>query len=379
MSPSVEYLVVSLILVVTVLTFSTQLLPSMLVRTAYVSETTLQTEAEKIVDQLLLNPGDPPDWGVNAVCPSDIRVLGLASSQGGPYELDANKLIRIYESSVGNLTGFSQLDLDSVAKLLGIYGKYGFSIRITPVLNVSVRARSENSYEVSVKTHEQLPVANAKVRGLLIVPRVEGNAVIYYVEEAEAYTGYDGRVLLNLTTGVEGVGRVLSVYVDFYGIKNVAITEISGSTGYGVIVGNSLYVGHIEGVLNETGVSKRGGGAIHLRPEALVIITPESIDDIILTEGKLLPITPNLVSARPYYKFELEGVERGVVAVLFVVKNQGRYMLVVAKCVYNNLQVGVPLISTSHAARGVHVRRIVNISGFYYYFDFTLWRVVEEG
>ena len=75
--------------------------------------------------------------------------------------------------------------------------------------------------------------------------------------------------------------------------------------------------------------------------------------------------------------FEIESLERRALMAIFVVKNRGEYRLTVAYRVPLTFKVGVPLITTSPIARGVHLRRIVSVDGYLYYLDMTMWRVIE--
>jgi len=383
-SPVMEYVVAAVLLSITLLAATTHFMPGLLRQVMYTYEGQLQVEAQKIVDQLLLSPGDPPDWGLSATYPDDVKALGLALAGGKPYELDPNKLVRIYECGLEDLSGLTLVSSRDMEEILGIHGRYAFSIRLTPVLNVSITKLSDQSYEVRVATSDGVPVPNAKVTGILVSAYLDDmdlddayDTVFYSETSYEAVSGYDGRAILRLqeNSGDDTpIASLVVVYVDFYGIKTVAYYE-EGVVTLGVILGNDLYVGHVEEFFNRTG--KRGGGAIHLYPAAAVI-TPVSVEPLILSRCRLLPITPP-GSARTYYRFTLEGLEDDAVMVAFLVKNRGEYRVAVAHKVYQALEIGSPNLSGSPVPRGVHIRRIVNVGGYLYYFDFTMWRTVEEG
>ena len=383
---STEYMVAALLTILLVFTAVSTFIPNALTRSTYISESQLRIEAEKIVNQLLLNPGDPPNWGVSTTNSSEVKVLGLALQGGRPYELDINKIIRMYENILNEFSDKEQMDFESVCRLLGLYGNYSLSIKLTPVLNITVQKLSSNIYEVTVKTHDNLPVTNAVVNAVRITAYMNCcHNMVTYIEDPiyPTYTDHNGKATLEFTQQSGELSSVVVVYVDFYGVKTV-FSYVEGSSTYGVIIGNDLYVGHIDDDFNPENMTTRkgrprnpGGGAIHLSPAAL-IVTPTGLEPTMLYEGRLLPITPE-GGARPYYKFELEGLEDDAVMVLFVIKNRGEYKLVVAQRAYNNLDLGMPTPTSGLVARGVHIRRTVTISGFLYYFDLTLWRVVEDG
>jgi len=381
-----EYVFSALIIVLLVSLTLTYFIPVSLNRVTYLSEGQLQIEAEKIMNQLLLNPGDPPDWGVSVTSIDSLKSFGFALKGADAYSLDINKLVRVFEPNLSEFTNLTSISLNDILNVLGLYGVYGLSIKLTPVLNVSIQKSSDFIYEVYVKTYDDMPVINARIKAIHVNVYVSGNTEITYLEDVveNVYTDYDGKAILNFTQvdSNGAIGGFLVVYVDFYGLSTV-YSFFEGETSFGVIIGNTLYVGHLDEDFNPQNITTKkvkpnnpGGGAIHLCPAALAV-TPKALEPTVLFDGKLLPITPQ-GGARPYYKFELDGLDNDTVALFFVVKNRGSYNICVARRSYNGIEIG--LIDYSRRglmARGVHLRRVVSISGYLYYFDLTLWRLVE--
>jgi len=381
-----EYVFSALIIVLLVSLTLTYFIPVSLNRVTYLSEGQLQIEAEKIMNQLLLNPGDPPDWGVSVTSIDSLKSFGFALKGANAYSLDINKLVRVFEPNLSEFTNLTSISLNDILNVLGLYGVYGLSIKLTPVLNVSIQKSSDFIYEVYVKTYDDMPVINARIKAIHVNVYVSGNTEITYLEDVveNVYTDYDGKAILNFTQvdSNGAIGGFLVVYVDFYGLSTV-YSFFEGETSFGVIIGNTLYVGHLDEDFNPQNITTKkvkpnnpGGGAIHLCPAALAV-TPKALEPTVLFDGKLLPITPQ-GGARPYYKFELDGLDNDTVALFFVVKNRGSYNICVARRSYNGIEIG--LIDYSRRglmARGVHLRRVVSISGYLYYFDLTLWRLVE--
>jgi len=381
-----EYVFSALIIVLLVSLTLTYFIPVSLNRVTYLSEGQLQIEAEKIMNQLLLNPGDPPDWGVSVTSIDSLKSFGFALKGADAYSLDINKLVRVFEPNLSEFTNLTSISLNDILNVLGLYGVYGLSIKLTPVLNVSIQKSSDFIYEVYVKTYDDMPVINARIKAVHVNVYVSGNTEITYLEDVveNVYTDYDGKAILNFTQvdSNGAIGGFLVVYVDFYGLSTV-YSFFEGETSFGVIIGNTLYVGHLDEDFNPQNITTKkvkpnnpGGGAIHLCPAALAV-TPKALEPTVLFDGKLLPITPQ-GGARPYYKFELDGLDNDTVALFFVVKNRGSYNICVARRSYNGIEIG--LIDYSRRglmARGVHLRRVVSISGYLYYFDLTLWRLVE--
>jgi len=381
-----EYVFSALITVLLISSTLMYFIPVSLNRATYLSEGQLQIEAEKIMNQLLLNPGDPPDWGVSATSIDSLKSFGFALKGADAYSLDINKLVRVFEPNLSEFTNLTSISLNDILNVLGLYGVYGLSIKLTPVLNVSIQKSSNFIYEVYVKTYDDLPVINARIKAIHVNVYVSGNTEITYLEDVveNVYTDYDGRAILNFTQvdSNGAIGGFLVVYVDFYGLSTV-YSLFEGETSFGVIIGNTLYIGHLDEDFDpQTIITKKGkpnypgGGAIHLCPAALAV-TPKALEPTVLFDGKLLPITPQ-GGARPYYKFELNGLDDDTVALFFVVKNRGSYRLCVARRSYNGIEIGfIDGSGRGLMARGVHLRRVVSVSGYLYYFDLTLWRLVE--
>ena len=87
--------------------------------TSTISQDDLQAKAEEVLNKILLSPGDPPDWGTNPEVTDDtLKDFGLALAGGKPYELDMNKLRRLFDEDLPELTGLSLISLDRVYELL---------------------------------------------------------------------------------------------------------------------------------------------------------------------------------------------------------------------------------------------------------------------
>jgi len=120
------------------------------------------TTADKVLDILLLSPGDPPDWGDNVS--EDPVSLGLADQNSLRSQvLDPRKVARLH----GNSSGY--ISPTKARTLLGLRRTYHFSLTMRPVLNV----------EVSGNGTFVFTVRNSK--GLL-APNV--NITAYYVPES---------------------------------------------------------------------------------------------------------------------------------------------------------------------------------------------------
>jgi hypothetical protein len=130
----------------------------------------LATKCSDTLDNILLNPGIPPNWGQTSTSPAG---FGLQDPEFTEYRLSPFSLMRL-NSSVGKpvfysktglnysntTTGFGQslltpynetIDSKTAASLMGINGSYEFSLTLTPTVNVSFNETQLNPLKVDVK------------------------------------------------------------------------------------------------------------------------------------------------------------------------------------------------------------------------------------
>src|SRR4030042_3461473 len=117
------------------------------------------TKCSDVLDSMLLNPGNPSDWGENNNTPTS---FGVQDPEFTQYQLSPFSLMRLasstgdnviydktspYEYYRGTTMGFgksllmpsaSTVNYSLVLKLLGINNTYGFQLTLTPIVAVSV-------------------------------------------------------------------------------------------------------------------------------------------------------------------------------------------------------------------------------------------------
>jgi hypothetical protein len=149
----------------------------------------LKNTAVNVFDALLLDPGEPLNWGSNQLWSAEsVNRFGLAdSTHSGFYVLDPDKVQRL---KIGNPLG--EITNDEVKELLGLDG-YGFNLRIIPPFNVTntngkkidgnnspINAALLNqgncSYELKVSFLDGRPIPNADVKTLMMY--TDGSEVI---------------------------------------------------------------------------------------------------------------------------------------------------------------------------------------------------------
>jgi len=141
----------------------------------------LRNTAVNVFDSILLNPGDPIDWGsTQDFSVENINAFGLAKYQNSHfYILDPDKVQRLKS---GNPLG--EITNEEAKELLNLDG-YGFTLRIIPPFNVTnvdgTKITTENSpidtslldvkechYNVKVSFLDGRPIPYAAVQSLVV-------------------------------------------------------------------------------------------------------------------------------------------------------------------------------------------------------------------
>jgi len=159
----------------------------------------LATKCSDLLDNMLLSPGNPLDWGKQNGTPTS---FGLQDPEFTQYRLSPFSLMRlnysegapVYYSKTGqwysNLTmGFGQsllvpfteaINYSTAAKLLGINGTYGFSLTITPIITVSISEIQPNPLKLAVNVKGAgFPLANANISYCFITVEATGGEQSY--------------------------------------------------------------------------------------------------------------------------------------------------------------------------------------------------------
>jgi len=144
------------------------------------------TIAEKILDMILLSPGDPPNWGEYI---TDPIFLGLATQNSlKEYVLDASKVTRISEDSDYYISP------GKARSLLGLSQNYQFSLKITPVFIIDINSEGNGNFILTLTNNKGSPITNVNITGYYIPKSfVPGT---YYPSESKI-SGIDGKCTLN--------------------------------------------------------------------------------------------------------------------------------------------------------------------------------------
>ncbi|MEM0253076.1 MAG: hypothetical protein QXK78_00710 [Candidatus Bathyarchaeia archaeon] len=252
-----EYLLAAVVIVVMLVASSTMVLTFSNPIINVSEKEQLKVAAQKLITQILLNPGDPPEWGVDInVKAQNLTSFGLAKSGESTrdaYVLDAHKISRL---TLPKDSPF-YISPSKVLELLNIEKEYGFALEFYPVLTISIKKVSESLYEVFVASKEDgLPLWNAKVYARVYYYN-ESSGEIEGSPQVNEVTRIDGKC--TLTFNINSNKKILILLVDYYGIRVIHVSNISGANAKrAYLIGNHLhgapsYSNPIEVMINNIG------------------------------------------------------------------------------------------------------------------------------
>ena len=213
----------------------------------YQGHRTVATKCSDLIDNMLLNSGNPGNWGQTNSTPTG---FGLQDPEFTQYQLSSFSLMRLDSSLADHVyfkepntfytkttTGFgsslliplaSAINYSLALKLLGINNTYGFQLELTPVITVDITEnQASNPLNLSLSvTGTGFPLANASINTCLILVSLPAN-------EGE----YPSFTLQNRTVTADEKG---STFVEFPDVTNstqsyafIAYAHLGGLLGVG--------------------------------------------------------------------------------------------------------------------------------------------------
>jgi len=215
---------------------------------AYQRHRYLATKCSDLLDNILLNPGYPLDWGTSNCTPTG---FGIQDPEFTQYKLSPFSLMRL-RSSTGEPVYYPKTDLyysnitmghgfllvpfseavnySTASRLLGTNGTYGFQLTITPIVTVSISEVQSSPLKLAVDvTGAGFPLANAVISYCFITVEATGGAgpyPAYTIEHDTALTDDKGSVVLNFSdVDGEDDSYVLIAYAHTCGLIGVGYYE----------------------------------------------------------------------------------------------------------------------------------------------------------
>lgn len=176
--------------------------------TSQTQKQNLQTTAEKIFNQLLIDPGYPTNWGTITDEPTIFGLARSGDTSRQAYFLDENKVLRLKSNSP------TYLNPKTAVTLLNLGRDYGFTLEIKPKLKISQTDLGGNTFEIKVENQNGIPIKNVQVVATLYYYDQE-KIKIEELGPDKKQTGSDGLCQVNLGGTIDN--SILAVSVDYYG------------------------------------------------------------------------------------------------------------------------------------------------------------------
>jgi hypothetical protein len=214
----------------------------------YQQHSALAQKTSDLLDNILLNPGDPYNWSQTDLNPPPIR-LGVQDPEFVQYQLSALSLMRLRSTTGTDVTYQGQnyrnttlslgcsllvpsnqiINYSQASKMLGTSGSYGFSLTVSPTIDVSVSEEGFSPLNVSVSVKGQgFPLSNATITYCLIT--VTGfdppGYPSYTLNYGTISTNTAGLVYLDLSSfDVTQKSYAIIVYASLSGMSGVGFLE----------------------------------------------------------------------------------------------------------------------------------------------------------
>jgi hypothetical protein len=205
------------------------------------------TKASDLLDNMLLNPGIPINWGQTDSIPTG---FGLQDPEFTQYRISSFSLMRlssatgtpVYYPKTGqtysNITVGDQnfllvshestLNYSTALDLLGIRNQYGFQLTFKPIVTVSITEdHSANPLRLSVDAYGTgFPLANAHVTYCMLSVSLNGGQPSYTVNYGNTTTTSDGSAILEFSEVTQSTSSyALIAYVHVGGLVGVGYHE----------------------------------------------------------------------------------------------------------------------------------------------------------
>lgn len=312
----------------------------------------LKMVAQKIMTQLILNPGNPPEWGSNiTVSPNNLTAFGLAKYgeiTRGAFLLDLDKVQRLNRDMPQCL----YIPPNKVIELFNL-ANYGLKLEFIPALNVNVTVRKAShaiGIFISVISDQMLPIADVNVAARVFYLY---NGQIYKSSLEYGITNIEGSCKLEFND-ITSDNALIILVADYHGICAVKTYALNCISAY--FVGDYLILNSSLNIINNQAyqiiIANSGGTYI--------------IDYVI----RNLTQTDALISDPSYSSYRINDIEPSEVALLAVTEDLD--LLAACKSVpssYSSIsgEVSSPLAYT--------LERVVMIGDSTYTLKLHVWRM----
>ena len=304
----------------------------------------LKVTAEKLMTQILLDPGSPTNWGNPEVEVDSLTSFGLAKHGGTSreaYDLDPDKVQRL---SLKTPEEF-YVNTTISANILNLQNDYGFTFELNETLNVKITSLSQihERYNITVTSdYAHSPINNATVL-----------ASLYYLEDDKITnknalpqpTNYYGNCTIDFgITTPDNRMKAIIVVVNYLGLQIAKVDLLNSFATPSYLLGNEL----LEGFQLQ---------------EALEVIAPRENGSYTIKDFKVYgnPSVSNYVLAYP--------PEESMVAILGVIEDSQLLVF------FRDYEISYRTSQTIRSASSAYsLERTVRIGTSTYTATLYLWR-----
>ena len=203
------------------------------------------TKASDLLDNMLLSPGIPVNWGQTDADPTG---FGLQDPEFTQYKVSPYSLMRL-RSSVGEPVYYNArgqwysnvtmgdrnfmlvpynlaLDYSTATRLLGINNTYGFQLTLTPIVTVSIQETSASPLTLKVTaTGVGFPLSYATISYCFLKVGVQGGSPNYEISFNTTTADDTGSANINIGGVAAGDAYALIVYARQSGLVGVGYHE----------------------------------------------------------------------------------------------------------------------------------------------------------
>lgn len=195
----------------------------------------LKLVAQKIMTQILLDPGFPFDWGTNY---GQMETFGLArygETSREAYILDPDKVQRLNPG-----VGSAYLPTSNTTQLLNLGHDYGFTLEIDEKLIIDVRRINESIEKFVLNAAsglDNMPLANTRIAAVLY--QAESGTVDRRGTVSNT-TLYDGTCTIDFNLTVQSQREVLVVAADYFGAHSARVFMVGSEVITGYLLGDQI-------------------------------------------------------------------------------------------------------------------------------------------
>lgn len=226
----------------------------------------LKVAVQKIMLQILSDPGEPVDWGWNTTAENSLKTFGLAKhseTTRDVYVLDRDKVLRLDDTLLlSNNTSWLYISRSRLTSLLNLGADYGLAVEFIPALDMKVEKLSTlDRYEVSISSeYGGFPIVGADVTARMYY--CDASGTLFSTDSQIEETDYNGKITFDFGL-LPSETKILILVVEYYGAKVVRVFPSGANLSRAFIFGDTIFLDEPRNLHSEAYeiiVTKKDGG-----------------------------------------------------------------------------------------------------------------------